>query len=189
MATAPQTTTAPALLTAEEFARRPDPGHPEELVKGRIVAMPPPGFRHGRVCAKVTRILGNLAEERDLGHVLSNDAGVVTERGPDSVRGPDVSFYRFERLPKDARPTGYPDIPPDLVFEVLSPDDRWKKVRGKVVEYIEAGVAVVCVLDPERRTLHLYEADLPDRVLSEADELTLPVLLGEFRVAVDRFFE
>jgi Uma2 family endonuclease len=44
--------TAEALLTAEEFERMPDPGYPTELVRGRIVAMNPPGFRHGEVCAK-----------------------------------------------------------------------------------------------------------------------------------------
>ena len=74
MASAPPTTST--LLTAEEFALRHDPGHPEELVKGRVVAMPPPGFQHGRVCAKAVRLLGNDAEDRDLGHVVSNDAGV-----------------------------------------------------------------------------------------------------------------
>src|SRR5207248_2573632 len=65
MATAP----TPGLLTAEEFARRPDPGYPEELVKGRVVAMPPPKARHGQVCNKAGRILGNYAEDQDLGHV------------------------------------------------------------------------------------------------------------------------
>ena len=187
MASAPQA--PPALLTAEEFARRPDPGYPEELVKGRIVAMPLPGFRHGRICNKVGRILGNHAEERDLGHVLSNDAGVITERGPDSVRGPDISFYRYERLPKEARPEGYPEVSPDLVFEVLSPTDRWPKVLGKVVEYLDAGVAAVCVIDPEQRSLHLYEGDRAVRILGAADELTVPALLGDFRVAVGRFLD
>ena len=41
--------TAEALLTAEEFGRRPDPGFPEELVQGRIVTTPPPKPSHGQV--------------------------------------------------------------------------------------------------------------------------------------------
>jgi Uma2 family endonuclease len=177
------------LVTAEEFARRPDPGYPEELVKGRIVSMPPPGARHGQICNKVGRFLGNHAEDRDLGHVLSNDAGTVTERGPDSVRGPDVSFYTYAKLPKGPLPEGYPAVPPDLVVEVLSPHDRWPKVLAKVAEYLNAGVAVVAVLDPERRTLHLYEGDQPVRILGTDDELTLPALLGDFRVRVGRLLE
>ena len=44
--------TAERPMTAAEFGRRPDPGHPEELVRGRIVAMPPPDRRHGKVCGR-----------------------------------------------------------------------------------------------------------------------------------------
>ncbi len=150
MATAPHPSST-ALLTAEEFARRPDPGYPEELVRGEVVAMTPPGFRHGRVCAQVVYLLKSVADQHDLGHVVSNDAGVVTERAPDSVRGPDVAFYRYERLPRDARIEGYPPVAPDLVIEVLSPHDRWNRVLAKVAEYLEAGVAVVGVLDPDGR--------------------------------------
>ena len=187
MATAIQP--AQTLLTAEEFARRPDPGYPEELVKGRVETMPPPGARHGQVCNKVGRVLGNHAEDHDFGHVLSNDSGTVTERGPDSVRGPDVSFYSYAKLPKGPLPEGYPAVPPDLVVEVLSPHDRWPKVLAKVSEYLNAGVAVVCVLDPERRRLDLYEGDQPPRILGADDDLTLPAILGEFRVRVGRFLE
>ena len=46
----------PALLTAEQFAERPDPGYPEELVKGRIVAMSVPKPRHGEICSNAVFI-------------------------------------------------------------------------------------------------------------------------------------
>jgi Uma2 family endonuclease len=120
---------------------------------------------------------------------LCNDSGVITERGPDTVRGADTAFYSYVRVPKGPLPARYLDVPPDLVFEVLSPDDCWPKVLRKVTEYLEAGVTVVCVLDPERRTLHLYEGDQPVRILGEDDKLTLPSLLGKFRVAIRRFFD
>jgi Uma2 family endonuclease len=178
------------LYTAEEFGRRADPGYPEELVRGRIVAMPPPGRRHGQVCNKIGLIVGNYADEHDLGHVLSNDSGVITEREPDTVRGADVCFYSYERVPKGPLPPGYLDVPPDIIFEVLSPEDRWSKVLGKVLEYLDAGVQLVVVADPERRQLHLFRSDEPTRILTDQDELTLPGgLLGEFRVPVRRFFD
>jgi Uma2 family endonuclease len=62
--------TSPALVTAEEFAERPDPGYPEELVRGRIVPMTMPKPRHGEICARTTRILGNWVDDHDLGRVL-----------------------------------------------------------------------------------------------------------------------
>ena len=177
------------LLTAEEFAARPDPGYPEELVQGRIVRMPVPGARHGHVCNRVGRFLGAFADDHDLGYVLNNDAGVITERGPDSVRGPDVSFYSYAKLPKGSLPEGYPGVPPDAVFEVLSPHDRWPKVLVKVAEYLNAGVGVVCLLDSERQSLYLYTEDQPGRTFGPDDELVLPDPLSGFRMPVRRFFD
>jgi Uma2 family endonuclease len=182
-------TVTEALLTAEQFAALPDPGHPEELVRGRIVPMPMPKPRHGYICNKVGRIIGNFVEEHQLGWVLNNDTGVITERNPDTVRGADVAFYSFGRLPRGELPDHYPEVAPELVFEVRSPSDRWPQVLAKVAEYLEAGVLIVVVLDDERRSAHVFGADGTNRMLGADDELKLPDLLGEFRVAVGRFFE
>ncbi|HEX8203810.1 MAG TPA: Uma2 family endonuclease [Isosphaeraceae bacterium] len=183
------TATAQALLTAEEYGRRPDPGTPEELVRGRIVRMPQPKPRHGQIRARAARILGNHADDHDLGHVLSNDAGVITQRDPDTVRGADVAFYSFARVPKGPLPTEYLDVAPELVIEVRSPSDRWPAVLAKVAEYLDAGVLVVGVLDDESRTAHLFYADRPGRILGPDDELGLPDLLGDVRVPIRRFFQ
>ena len=181
--------TAEALMTAEEFGQRPDPGHPEELVQGRIVSMPPPDRRHGSVCLKAGRILGNFVEEHDLGHAMSNDSGVITERDPDTVRGADVAYYSYARLPKGPLPTGYGPEVPELVVEVVSASDRWRDIHEKVAEYLRAGVLVVVVLDPTPQTAHVFGADDAPRALGPEDELILPGILEGFRVRVGRFFE
>ena len=151
--------------------------------------MPMPKPRHGEICGNAVLILGEHAEDRDLGRVLSNDTGVITERGPDTVRGADISFYSFARVPKGPLPDRYLDTPPDMVVEVLSPSDRWPKVLAKVAEYLDAGTTVVLVLDDQRRLAHLYRADGTTRLLGADEELTIPDLLGDFRVRVGRFFE
>jgi Uma2 family endonuclease len=181
----------PTLLTAEEFAERPDPGHPEELVRGRIVPrpMPKPKPRHGQICGHAYYVLRNHIEAQDLGHLLSNDSGVVTERGPDTVRGADICFYTYVRVPKGPLADRYLDVGPDLVVEVLSPSDRWPKVLTKVAEYLDAGTTVVLVLDDERRMAHVYRADVGPRLLGADEELSIPDVLGDFRVRVSRFFE
>jgi len=181
--------TAEALLTAEEFGRRPDPGHPEELVQGRIITMPPPQPRHGQVCVKVIRILDRYVEEHDLGQVLSNDSGVITERDPDTVRGADISFYSYQRLSKGPIPVGYLAFPPNLVVEVCSPDDRWRDLLVKVNEYLEVGVTAVVVLDPEPRTAHIFRADRAPQQIGPDHDLMVPDILGDFRVKLARFFE
>ena len=181
--------TAEALMTAREFALRDDPGHPEELVRGRIVPLPPPNRRHGQVCNKAGRILGNFAEEHDLGHVLNNDSGVITEQDPDTVRGPDLAFYSYAKLPRGPLPADYGPELPELVVEVRSPGDRWPKVLAKVAEYLDAGVVVVCVLDPESGSARLFHADGAVRTLGPDDDLTIPEVLGDFRTPLRRFFE
>ena len=177
------------LMTAEEFGNRPDPGYPEELVRGRTVAMPVPDRRHGFVCSKADRIFGNFVDEHDLGRVMSNDSGVITERGPDTVRGADVCYYSYQRLPKGPLDKGYGPEVPELVVEVRSSTDRWRDIHEKITEYLHAGVLVVIVLDPGLSTAHVFGPDDPPRTLQAGDELILPGILEGFRVRVGRFLE
>ncbi len=181
--------TAEALMTAEEFGRRPDPGHPEELVRGRIVAGTVHDRRHGQACGEVVFGLGRWVEEHDLGRVMSNDSGVITGRDPDTVRGADVAYYSFDRLPRGALATGYGPEVPEIVVEVRSAHDRWRDVLEKVLEYLDAGVRVVVVLDPGASAAHVYAADEPPRTLGAEDDLTFPGLLEGFAARVGRFFE
>jgi Uma2 family endonuclease len=134
-------------------------------------------------------LLRRYLEEHPVGQVLSNDSGVITERDPDTVRGADIAYYSIERLPKGPIPEGLLDVAPDLVFEVLSPSDRWSDVQGKVAEYLDAGVRAVCVVDDDSRSIHLFHPDQPMRVFKSTEEFTLPAILGDFRVKVERFFE
>ena len=175
------------LLTAEQYFALPDVG-PSELVRGEIVMMTPPGARHGWLCAEIARLLSNFVSEHDLGYVLTNDSGVVTTRRPDSVRGADVSYYSYSRLPKGELPRGYPEQSPELVFEVLSPTNVWKEMLEKVSEYLNADVLRVCVLDPDSKTLVVYYPDRPEISLSGEEELTLPEILPGFVLPLTTLF-
>src|SRR5262249_50721903 len=134
-------TVAEKLITAEEFIRMPDPpdGSQQELVRGVIVTMPPPGIRHGSRQVRAATLLDNFACSTRLGRVTV-ESGVITERDPDTVRGPDVAYWSAERLPLDIEPEGYPDVAADLCVEVLSPHKRLRKILEKLREYFERGV-------------------------------------------------
>ncbi|HEY7425483.1 MAG TPA: Uma2 family endonuclease [Gemmataceae bacterium] len=177
------------LLTAEEFLRLPNDGRPRELVRGRIVYMNVPMPRHGQICGQVYYLLRRHLEEHPLGHVVCNDSGVQTERGPDTVRGADVAFYSYSRVPPGPLPQGYLPVVPELVFEVRSPTDRWGRILAKVAEYLEAGVTVVCVLDQMTEQGRVYRSDDPGQEFTAEQELTIPDVLPDFRVVVQRFFE
>ncbi len=176
-----------ALLTAEQYADLPDDGRRTELVNGKVVEESPPGFRHGVIANRVGRLIGNHVAERKLGWVTSNDSGVPTRRGPDTVRGPDVAYYSFSRIPADQPPEGYPEVAPELVVGVRSPSNTWRAINTKVWEYTAAGVKVVCVLDPEAACLWVYTPDQPPRRLTADEELTLPEVFPDFRAPVREF--
>jgi len=180
--------TPPKLLTAEEYAALPDDGRITELVKGVIVEMPSPESDRGFVCGNLAITLGNYVRQHDLGRIVTNDAGVVTERGPDTTRGPDVAFYSFERVPRGPRPRGYWPAP-ELVVEVRSPSERTSRVMAKVSEYLAAGVRVVLVAWPEQTTVMAYSKEFFNRSFGAGEDLTLPELFPDFRVPVRSLFE
>lgn len=180
-------TVAARPITAEEFGRMPEPadGSKEELVKGVIVTIPPPKGRHGIVQLKIGRLLGNFVEDRRLGWVVT-ESGTILERDPDTIRGPDVAYYSIARQPTP--PADYFEIPPDLAVEVLSPDDRRPAVREKIREYVNAGVRLVWLADPETRTVLVYRGSLRGTEYDEADTLDGGDALPEFTCRVADFF-
>ncbi|HMH82731.1 MAG TPA: Uma2 family endonuclease, partial [Gemmatimonadales bacterium] len=78
-----------------------------------------------------------------------------------------TAFIRRERLP-DPPPAGFARLAPDLVVEVLSPDDRPGEVLAKVADWLSAGTRLVWVVDPARRRARVYRADGSDSSV-EAD--------------------
>jgi Uma2 family endonuclease len=176
------------LLTAEEFAQR-NGGQRVELVKGVVKELPMPFPKHGKICATIARLVGNYVEERDLGHVMTNDSFVKTRTNPDTVRGADVSYYSYERLPKGEVPDGLLPVAPDLVVEVRSPSDGWNEIFIKVGEYLGAAVRVVIVLDAVSQTASVYRQEELQQIFHNSDEVIVPEVLPGFAVAVRRLFE
>jgi Uma2 family endonuclease len=183
-------TIAPSqLLTAEEYGRLPDLGRPTELVRGQIVEMNVPYARHGQICARISHLLQCYLDVSDIGHVLINDAGVILERNPDTVRGPDVTFISYDKVPKGRLPAKYFEASPELIVEVRSPSDRWGKLLQRVGDFLTAGTQVVCVIDPESETVQLHFADRPTAALKKSDTLSFPALLPGIEIAVFSIFQ
>ncbi|MEO6810029.1 MAG: Uma2 family endonuclease [Isosphaeraceae bacterium] len=182
-------TAAKAIITAEEFMAMDLGEGTFELVRGEVIELPPAMPEHGLVCGNTAIILGTYGRQTGYGYMLCNDSAVQTERGPDTVRGADVSFYSQARWPRSEVGRRLPPIAPDLVVEVFSPGNRAGEMLGKVQEYLDAGVLMVWVIHPVRRTLAIYRPDDPTpTVLTATDTLeNLPELPG-FRCPVAEFF-
>jgi len=181
--------TAEALMTAEEFEQLPDNGSLCELIRGRIIPVNMPAPRHGQICASIVVLVGAFVTERRLGVLVCNDSGIVTQRDPDTVRGADVAYYSYARVPSGPLPKGYLKVAPELVFEVRSPGDPWRDIHEKVVEYLDAGVTIVCVVDSTPEAIHVFSLNKPVRIVKGDETLTLPEVLGDFQLPVQRLFE
>jgi Uma2 family endonuclease len=180
----------PKLITAEEFMQMDLGEGMHELVRGEIIEVTPPGGWHGFVCGNAALLLGNFGKQTGHGYIMTNDTAVLTERDPDSVRGGDVLYYSNARWARGQAGPGIPPIVPDLVVEVYSPSDRPGKMGEKISEYLNAGIAMVWVLYPERRTLRIERLEDPVPMILEDGQAVegLPELPG-FRCLVSEFFD
>lgn len=179
---------ASALLTVEEFLRLHGGEGGVDLVNGRVVRQPPmPGPEHGSLCGEAYSILREFVKPRDLGRLMTNDTFIRVEG--DTVRGADVCYISYQRLPKDQPlPAGYfKTTPPELVIEVRSPSDRMTAIMKKIDDYLTAGVDVVVLLDPAVASVTVFRKDF-EQQLVKSEELRIPELHPDFSVPVDRFF-
>jgi Uma2 family endonuclease len=174
-------------MTAAEFTARYANVH-AELVKGVVQEYPVPFQTHGFICGRMAYLLFSHVETHDLGRVSTNDSWVQTGSNPDTVRGGDICYFSYEKLPKGEVPQGLLPVPPDLVVEVRSPNDCRTAVFAKVLEYLEAFVRVVVLLDAASTTASVYRADELQQIFHNGDQLTLPDVLPGFSAVVNRIF-
>ena len=172
------------LITAEQLLRSPWLGRCE-LIDGKVVPLIPPGSQHGWLSVEIAVALRNHTKGKGLG-VVHGESGFVLKRDPDTVRAPDVSFTLTERAtPQSPK---YSEGAPDLVVEVLSPDDRAGAVADKVALWLETGATLVWVIDPRRREAEVHRLGHAIRTLTRDDTLTGEPLLPDFALPLRELF-
>jgi Uma2 family endonuclease len=160
----------PALVTAEELLVL-QPAHKRtELVRGVMIVREPAGYRHGDVAARLLARIFNFVEDHRLGRVFAAETGFTLARSPDTVRAAEVAFIATSRLPHP-EPRGFAELAPDLVVEVLSPDDRPARVLEKVSDWLSGGSSLVWIVDPKREVAYVYRADGSVAVVEVTDSL------------------
>lgn len=177
------------LITAAEFAKTGSETDAFELARGELVAMPPPGDSHGIVCVNGGYLLKGYTKRIGRGVVMSNDAGIVTEKNPDTVRGVDVALYLNPPWKEGAAPEGYTDQPPDLILEVRSPSQTWSMVVAKVAEYLKMGAKLVWVVDPKARRLTVFSPDREPETFAAENDWDGGTVLPGLRFKVAELFE
>jgi Uma2 family endonuclease len=188
----PPVETAPRPFTAADLAELPRdlPSGPVhyELDNGRLVAMSPPGHKHGDLEYRIAKRLGDVVDPQQLGKIYTGDIGIVLWRNPDRVVGADIAFIRRESLPVKESREGYLETIPDLVVEVASKNDSAAYLERKAGDYLRAGVRVVWVADPQAKTLTEHRRDVQPRLFAETETVALPEIIPGLKLALPDLF-
>jgi Uma2 family endonuclease len=131
--------------------------HLERTANGEVIIMPPAG---GETGIRNSGVIGQLwwwNERIQQGVVFDSATGFHLPNGAD--RSPDAAWILQERWDAltPAQKRKFPSLCPDFVVELCSPTDNIKTVREKMQEYIDNGARLGWLIDPETRTVEIYE--------------------------------
>lgn len=181
--------TTTELKTAVDLYNMPDHGGRNELVQGEIVPMSPASTKHGMIVFRLAFEVGLFTNKNQLGEVYAAETGFTIRQNPDTVRAPDIAFVAQNRIPAEGVPeTGFWAIAPDLVAEVVSPNDRMTDIQDKVTDYLAAGVRLVWVVDPKTETVTVYQSLKRVKILVAADVLEGEDVLPGFSLTLQKLF-
>ena len=186
----------PKPMTAEELLALPDDGVERWLIRGELREKRPDGDmarrnrRHSRSTGKLAYFLEGwrLLQPEPRGEVLVGDAGFRLRRNPDTTFGMDLAYISAQLAATIPEDVYLIDGVPLLAVEILSPSDDQEQILEKVVEFLNAGVAMVWVVEPVFRTVTVYRPGVEPELFSASQELSGEPHLPGFRVRVADLF-
>lgn len=181
-------------MTMQEFIERYEQ-QPFELINGEIWEMSPVKKKHSKISKRMYDKILYFLVEHEIGEVFFETAYVLEDKS-DWVKGarvPDILFYELTRYNQyEANNPDSDDKPfvlvPDLVVEVISPTDGYSKVSEKIDVYLSDGVRLMWIVDPQRKTIAVYEGSASPKMLREEDNLSGGIVLAGFTIAVMNIF-
>jgi Uma2 family endonuclease len=176
------------LMSPEEFLVYDlDDESQGELVRGELRVTPTPGAAHGTIAANLIFLLSARVRELEAGWVFGG-VGYQLVNLPRTVRRPDVSFVRADRLPTEGVGPGFLKLAPDLVVEVISPSETASELEEKLDDYRACGTLLIWVVDPVRRTVKIIVSDAPPRWVREGERLDGGAVLPAFSCGIADLF-
>lgn len=192
------TASSPRLITTEELLAMPDDGVERWIIDGELreaggggEAMTVRNSLHSFVMAEIVRVLANWRRTKPppRGKVYCGEAGVKLRWDPDVTVGADVAYASAELLERQTGATTLIEGVPELLVEILSPNDTVEQIDEKIDAYLAAGVALIWIIDPRRRTAMIYQPDSQPRLVTENDTLEGGDVLPGFGVRFGELFE
>ena len=182
----------PDFLTADDVLELPVPdgllGY--ELVDGELVPVTPASPIHGNVNGEVYHLLRKYQDERGLTGKAFVDAGFVLglRRDPERMRSPDVSYVSQAKIDAHPNPERIFRCLPELAVEIDLTSGKKPGGLQRILDYLEAGVPLVWVIDPHSRTATVYRPDGSARLVRSDESLEGEDVLPGFRLELAALF-
>jgi Uma2 family endonuclease len=150
-----------------------------EVVNGQILELAEMGVTATLVASALHLFLGPFVRDRRLGRAVVEGLFILDET-VDLRRRPDNAFVSAQRWPLDRPVPDTGDWPtvPDLAIEVISPNDRFEAVLGKVLEYFRHGVGQIWLVTPAERQLWVFDSPTRVRIFAAGDVVTDTIVPG-----------
>jgi Uma2 family endonuclease len=180
------------MLTADDVLDLPVPegllGY--EFVDGEPVPVTPASPIHGNVNGEVFHHLRKHQDERGLTGKAFVDAAFVLglPRDPERMRAPDVSYVSQAKIDAHPNPERVFRCVPELAVEIDLNSTKKPGGQQRVVDYLEAGVRLVWVIDPHSRTATVYRPDGSARLVRGDEALEGEDVLPGFRLELGALF-
>jgi Uma2 family endonuclease len=177
----------PGQATIDDVNRlRESEGKLYELVDSTLVekAM---GWQESMLAGVLLQWLNNYLDENPIG--VATGADGMTRLFADTVRGPDVAFVSWSRLPDGRLPEQpIPDLVPNFVIEVLSISNTRAEMSRKRREFFHAGVELIWMIDPRSRTVAVFESSEKLTMFDEFGVLSGGNVLPGWSVDLEKLF-
>ena len=170
-------------LTDDQFekicCRNPDLKF-ERTVTGKLVIVALTGGNTGRRNLKLSGRLLFWIEETGNGEGFDSSTGFRLPDG--SIRSPDaawVSTQRWQSLTPEQQQKIVP-LCPDFVVELRSPSDDPRDLQKKMQVYLDNGLQLGWLLNPETQTVEIYRPHQAVEILESPDRLSGEEILPGF---------
>ena len=175
------------LLTVEQFERlSEEESRRYELDHGELVEVACATYEHNRIRGKIETALNGFLAGRRIGEAVAEQEFRL---GEDTVRRPVVAFLRAEAVSRIDKSKSILGVVPDLVAEIVSPNDTAQQLMRKVDQLLAAGCRCVWVIYPAERKVHAYGQNDQVQMLGAGKNLEAPELLPGFSLPVSQLFE
>jgi Uma2 family endonuclease len=152
----------------------------ERNQKGEIIIVSPTGGETGNYNAELNADFVVWNRRKKLGKIFDSSTCFKLPKG--SNRSPDVAYIKNERWDEltEEEKTKFSPIAPDFVLELMSKTDSLKNTQDKMEEYMDNGVKLGWLINPEKKQVEIYRQGQKKEVLDYPQTISGEDILPEF---------